>query len=85
MPRVKSFSKDADNEADIYDWIHTCVRCNKKIRTIDGLAKKVGMSPNTLSYRLSHPGTMRMVEFWAIERELGSLADFLKLREGMNK
>lgn len=84
MPKVKVYSKDAENERDIFEWVHTGVKCDRRIWTIDGLAKKVGMSPNTLSYRLSHPGAMRLVEFWAIERAIGSLADFLRVREGLS-
>lgn len=84
MPKVKAYSKDTENGRDIFEWIHTGVKCDRRIWTIDGLAKKVGMSPNTLSYRLSHPGTMRMCEFWEIERAIGSLADFLRVREGVS-
>lgn len=84
MPKVKTYSKDAEKERDIFEWVHTGVKCDRRIWTIDGLAKKVGMSPNTLSYRLSHPGTMRMSEFWSIERVIGSLEDFLRVREGLS-
>lgn len=80
MPRVKSFNRDADNEAAIYEWIR--IRTALQKMTIEGLAKKVGMAPSTLSYRLQHPGTLRMSEFWAIERVIGSLADFLRIKEG---
>ncbi len=83
MPRVKSFNKDADNEAAIYEWIR--IGASLKKWTIEGLAKKIGMAPSTLSYRLSHPGTMRMSELWAIERVIGSLVDFLRLKEGVTK
>jgi hypothetical protein len=80
MPRVKSFNKDQTHEQDISEWIHMGVSC--KTKTVGDLAKKVGMSPSTLSYRLQHPGTLRMSEFWAIERVIGSLADFLRIKEG---
>ena len=80
MPRVKSFNKDADNEADIYEWIR--IGASLKTGTVENLARKVGMSPSTLGYRLQYPGTLRMSEFWAIERVIGSLADFLRIKEG---
>ena len=40
------------------------------------LARRLGMSPTTLSYRITHPETIRLDEFWRMEKVLGKYQEF---------
>ena len=72
MPKVKSANTDRQNR--IRGWIkYGKTMCGLKH---DELAKRIAMPPNTLSYRIAHPETFRLEEFWRLEKVIGEYKEF---------
>lgn len=72
MPKVKSTFKDQQNS--IRKWI-AMGKIDKGLKH-DLLAKRLAMPPSTLSYRIAHPETIRLDEFWRMEKVLGKYQEF---------
>lgn len=72
MPKVKSANTDRQNR--IRGWIkYGKTVCGLKH---DELAKRIAMPPTTLSYRIAHPETFRLEEFWRLEKVIGEYKEF---------
>lgn len=72
MPKVKSANTDRQNR--IRGWI----KYGKTVHNLkhDELAKRIAMPPTTLSYRIAHPETFRLEEFWRLEKVIGEYKEF---------
>lgn len=74
MPRVGSY---VQRENEIRAWIAYGMNLIG-VRTQKDLAKKIGMPPSSLQYRVSHPETFRLQEIWALEKVIGPRKEFEK-------
>lgn len=72
MPKVGSY---AQRENEIRAWIAYGMNLIG-VRTQKDLAKKIGMPPSSLQYRVSHPETFRLQEIWALEKVIGPRKEF---------
>lgn len=72
MPKVGSY---VQRENEIRAWIAYGMAM-AGIRTQKDLAKKIGMPPSSLQYRVSHPETFRLQEIWRLEKLIGSRKGF---------
>ena len=72
MPKVGSY---VQRENEIRAWIAYGMNLIG-VRTQKELAKKIGMPPSSLQYRVSHPETFRLQEIWALEKVIGSRKGF---------
>ena len=72
MPKLINPTLEKQNR--IRGWI----KYGKTMRGLkhDELARRLGMSPTTLSYRITHPETIRLDEFWRMEKVLGKYQEF---------
>lgn len=74
MPKVGSY---VQRENEIRAWIAYGMNLIG-VRTQKELAKKIGMPPSSLQYRVSHPETFRLQEIWALEKVIGPRKEFEK-------
>lgn len=74
MPKVGSY---VQRENEIRAWIAYGMNLIG-VRTQKDLAKKIGMPPSSLQYRVSHPETFRLQEIWALEKVIGPRKEFEK-------
>lgn len=72
MPRVGSY---VQRENEVRAWIAYGMNLIG-VRTQKDLAKKIGMPPSSLQYRVSHPETFRLQEIWALEKVIGPRKEF---------
>ena len=66
MPRVKPLIRQDPKEAEVLSRVGGIMAA--KHLTQDALAKKIGVSPATMSGRMKNIGSMRLSELWAIEK-----------------
>ena len=78
MPRINPLDPDISHQNQIREWVHIGVELNKI--SIKDLAKKTGINPSTMVHRMQYPSTFRMKEIWAIERVIGKLEEFSRLK-----
>lgn len=72
MPKVSNAFLDQQNH--IRGWIQYGKVMHKLKH--DELAKRIAMPPTTLSYRIAHPETFRLEEFWRLEKVIGDYKEF---------